>query len=196
MKKFIQFLKDKSGAISVEFAMISPMLIFSTLYSANMGVKVHEHQKVASAVSAGTMYLQDYTLQKDLRTLRPNFDDLSQDYVDSTPVNFAKNMIKNAYGDDLPLEAIQIDTMCACKAPNQDPEGTLTEVPYDFEDQNTTYYNKQSISYSRTGELCPFNCPGENGRARVLVEINVYHKTADFFSDDVLIAETVTTRLR
>ena len=196
MKKFIQFIKDKTGAISVEFALISPMLIFSTLYSANMGVKVHEHQKLASAVTAGSMFLQDYTLKKDLRTLRPNFDELNQDYVDSTPITFAKSVIRNAYGEELPLESIQIDTMCACQAPQTDPSGTATEIPYDFKDENTTYYNKQSISYSQSGELCPFNCPGVGGRARVLVEINIYHNTADFFSDEVLVAETVTTRLR
>ncbi len=196
MKKLISLIKDKSGTISVEFALISPMLLFSTMYSANMGVKVHEHQQLASAISSGTMYLQDYALEKDLSTLRPNFDKTLSDYVESSPITAAKNVIRNAYGEELPLDSIQIEAVCACQAPRTDNQGSVTEIPFDFEKPETTYYKKQTISYSNTGELCPFNCPEVGGRARVLAEITIYHKTADFFSDDIVVAETVTTRLR
>ena len=197
MKKLIAFLKDRSGAISVEFALISPMLIFSTMYSANMGYKVHQHQKLTAATNAATMYLQDHAMNKDLSTLRPVYDKFSGKFNDSNTVLAVKGAVQAAYGDELPLESIQVETVCACQAaPAQPTDGSVTYGEYDFEDQSTQFYKKQTISYSSTGEVCPFNCPGVGGRARVLVEVNIRHTTSDFFSDDVVVTESITTRLR
>ena len=197
MKKLIAFLKDRSGAISVEFAMIAPMLIFSTMYSANMGYKVHQHQKLTAATNAATMYLQDHAMNKDLSTLRPTYDKFTGQFNDSDTVTAVKSAVQAAYGADLALESIQVDTVCACQAaPAQPTDGTQTVTEYDFENEETQFYKKQTISYSASGEVCAFNCPGVGGRARVLVEINIRHQTSDFFSDDVIVTESITTRLR
>ena len=211
MKKLIQnFRKNEKGVVSVEFALIAPMLIFATLFSINLGYSVNKHQKMASSLAAGTNYLQDYLLENNLEELRPNWDQDTGKVSDTNTISTMKSVIQSAYGDDLALGEIYVNTYCACPNHKVPDEGGETEFPedfgiavetngekdFDFADSDQEFYTKTQMSLYRKGELCAYDCPSNGGRARVIMEVDIYHTMTDLFGKETVVHEKLKTRIR
>ncbi len=213
MKKLLsKFKKNKDGVVSVEFALISPMLIFGTLFAINLGYSVNKHQKVASSIAAGSNYLQDYMLEENLEELRPNWNNETGKTSDTNTLATMKNVIRAAYGEELKLDEIFVNTYCAC--PNHtDPnssggttdsnefetatEPTETEgEDFNFAESDRDFYTKTRLSLWKKGELCAYNCPDNGGRARVIMEVEIYHTMKDLFGKETIVHEKLKTRIR
>jgi len=216
MKKFFRKLrKNEDGVVSVEFALIAPMLIFATLFSINLGYQVNNHQKVASSIAAGTNFLQDFALEESVDQLRPNFDSQNGNVSDTNLIATLKEVIQSAHGDSLSLDEIFVETYCAC--PNNNPpagEGdgsgsldpNLFEIAteqsapdsdeFDFSEPDRDFYTRTNVSLIRRGELCAYDCPNDGGRARVIMEVEVYHNIVDLFGKEIVIREQLKTRIR
>ena len=213
MKKFLsKFRKNKDGVVSVEFALIAPMLIFATLFSINLGYSVNKHQKLASSLAAGSNYMQDYLLENELDNVRPNWDNETGKTSDTSTLATLKKVIQASYGEELRLDEIFVNTYCACPNhtdPNSsggtgEPEGFETAVEptspesseFDFENSENEFYTKTKMSLWKKGELCAFNCPENGGRARVIMEVNLYHTMTDLFGKQTVVHEKLKTRIR
>ncbi len=197
MKSILKsFFNNKDGVVSLEFSLIAPALIFGSLYAMNLGYQVNKHQKLASSITAGSNFLQDYVSNNSTDTFRPNYNNENGQTSDSKPMVTAKHVIQSAYGDDLKLEDIDIETYCVCPNPNQSGEAGEEELPYDFTDPETKYYTKQKLTLWKKGELCSYNCPNDAGKARVVVEIAVDHNIHDLFAKNIIIREKLKTRFR
>lgn len=191
---FQKLAKDDKGVISVEFALIAPMLIFATLTAINLGYQVSKHQKLASSIAAGNNYLQDYVMKENLNDFRPNFNVDTNQVSDTTPLANAKYVIQSAYGDDLSLDDIFINTECGC--PNNSNSGGEQSEPIDFTKPETEYYTRTKMALWKKGELCAFDCPEQGGRARVIVEIEVNHTIKDLLGHEEVIYEVLKSRMR
>lgn len=209
---FQKFNKNKDGVVSVEFALIAPMLIFATLFAINLGYSVNKHQKLASSLTAGSNYLQDYVLENNLEAVRPNWDNETGNSSDTNTISTLKNVIQAAYGQELRLDEIFVNTYCAC--PNHtdpnglggstdpdnfeiavEPNGTSNNE-FDFEDSENDFYTKTRLSLWKKGELCAYNCPENGGRARVIMEVDIYHRMTDLFGKETVVHEKLKTRIR
>jgi len=216
MKSILNKLKtDEQGVVSVEFALIAPMMIFGALVAINLGYQVNKHQKLAASITAGSNYLQNYAFEENLNDMRPNWNSDTNLASDSGPIETAKLVIQSAYGSDLELDEIYINTYCGCPnnkvpdggggtEPDPDEYEIATEQSgssnnnseFDFANPQKDYYTKTKMSLWRKGELCAYDCPSQNGRARVLMDIDIQHSLHDLFGKEIVIYETLKTRLR
>ncbi len=216
-KLFNKFRRNEDGVVSLEFALIAPMMIFGTLFAINLGHQVNKHQKVGSALTAGSNYLQDYLMENAVEELRPNYDSKTGTSSETNLVNMIKRVVQSAYGEDLQLEEIAIDTYCGCPSPaglqgggtNEPPDdgsfemaieqpGTDDSVEgFDFKDRSKDFYTRTNMSPWRKGELCAFDCPDPvGGRARVITEFHVYHRMYDLFGKETIVKKNLKTRVR
>ena len=207
-----KFLKNRDGVVSVEFSLIAPMLIFGTLFAINLGYQVNKQQKVEASLAAGSNYLQDFALNHNMAELRPNYDSETGKTNDTQTLSTVKKIIQTASGGMIEAHETYVNTYCACpnnKVPDQDGgsidennfEMTLEPVnsgqkDFDFTDYSKDYYSKTRMSLFRKGELCAFDCPQNGGRARVIVEMDVYHNVKDLFGKSTIIHEKLQTRIR
>lgn len=209
MNRFLKKFKgNEDGVVSVEFAMIAPMLIFGSLIALNLGNQVNAHQKAAAAVAAGGNYLQDYALENAIDELRPNFDSQSGKVSETNLISNVKKVVQSAYGDTLHLGEIDVDTFCACPTnigSNGGDDGDEFEFQidqpseqseFDFNDPSKDFYTRTRMSLFKKGELCAFDCPEQTGRARVIMELEVSHKKTDLFGKEIYIQQKMKTRVR
>lgn len=216
MKKLLKRIcKNEDGVVSVEFALVAPMLIFGALVAINLGYQVNKHQKLASSVSAGMSYIQDYAFEENLNDMRPNWNSKTETSYDSKPLETAKLVIQSAYGDDLTVDEIFLNAYCACpnnKVPDETGtgDGTLdpnefeiateqsssNEKDFDFTDPEKDFYTRTRVSLWRKGELCAYDCPKQGGRARVLMDIEIFHTMNDLFGKEIVVQESLKTRIR
>lgn len=171
------------------------MLIIATLYSINLGYQVSKHQKLASSIAAGNNYLQDYIMEKNLSDFRPIYDADTGQTDDNTPIANAKLVIQAAYGSQLKLDEIFIDTNCACPN-NAGGSGTEEDPTLDFTDPETEFYTRTKMALWKKGEICAFDCPEQGGRARVIVKIEIDHLIKDLFANDEVVHEVLKSRMR
>ncbi len=207
-----KFRKDTDGTISVEFAMIAPMLIFGSLFAIDLGYQVNKQQKVEASLAAGSNYLQDFALGHNMNELRPNYDSQTGKVSDTEAISTVKQVIEKASGGMVNPHEINIDVYCACpnnKVPDDGGIGTpgenfefqieqpiSGEKDFDFTDPTLKYYTKTNMSLFRKGELCAFNCPDNGGRARVIAEMDIQHVMNDLFGKETTVRETLLTRIR
>ena len=205
------FRKDTDGTISVEFAMIAPMLIFGSLFAIDLGYQVNKQQKVEASLAAGSNYLQDFALGHNMNELRPNYDSNSGKVSDTQSLADLKKVIEEASDGMVNAREIEVDVYCACPN-NKVPDGgsidpgagfefqieqpTSGEKEFDFSDRSQNYYTKTRMSLFRKGELCAFNCPDNGGRARVIAEMDIQHVMNDLFGKETVVRETLLTRIR
>jgi len=210
MKRFLNKLRrDENGVVSLEFALIAPMMIFGTLFAINLGYQVNKQQKIASSMAAGSNYLQDYLMENAVEDLHPG------NQSESNLINTVRQVVQSAYGDDLLLEEVFVDTYCGCPNPAGISQGG-TNVPedgsfemaieqpteqqgsgFDFQDPEEDFYNRTSVASSGRGEICSYECPEPvNGRARVIMELQVYHRMSDLFGKESIVHQQMKTRVR
>lgn len=207
-----KFKKSDDGTISVEFAMIAPMLIFGSLFAIDLGYQVNKQQKVEASLAAGSNYLQDFAMGHNMNELRPNFDSQTGKVTDTESLTTVKQVIQKASGDMVDAKEIEVDVYCACpnnKVPDtgnigttgedfefQIEQPTYGEKDFDFSDPTQKYYTRTNMSLFRKGELCAFNCPDNGGRARVIAELDIQHVMNDLFGKETVVRETLLTRIR
>lgn len=199
MKKlFSKFTKNEDGVVSVEFALIAPMMILGSLIALNMGYQVNAHQKATAAVAAGGVYLQDYALENSIDDLRPNFDSETGKLSDTNLIATVKQVIRSAHGDELKLNEIYVNTYCACPTNVGPDEGGIdpNSQSFDFTDTSKDFYTRTRLSLFKKGELCAFDCPENGGRARVIMEVDVTHELYDIFGKRIYIKEKMKSRVR
>ncbi len=219
MKKFLNtFRRNEDGVVSLEFALIAPMMIFGTLFAINLGHQVNKHQKVGAALTAGSNYLQDYLMENAVEDLRPNYDSKTETVAEANLVNMIKRVVQSAYGEDLKFEEIAVDTYCGCPNPAGLNQGSGTNEPpddgsfemaieqpvvddsvggFDFKDRTKDFYSRTNMSIWRKGELCAFDCPDPvGGRARVIMELHVHHRMYDLFGKETVVKKNLKTRVR
>jgi len=210
---FRNFKKSEDGVVSVEFALIAPMLIFATLFSINLGYSVNKHQKLASSIAAGSNYIQDYVATKDMTALRPSYDSETGEISDTQLLSTTKQVIQSAYGEGLDLSEIYINTYCACPTNGNISDGETTvdgfetqveggttdpnsNSEFDFTDSSKSYYTKTQMSLWKKGVLCDFECPNQQGKSRVIMDIEIYHTMTDLFGKRTVVKEKLSTRVR
>lgn len=57
MYKILKFFKNESGAIAVETALLTPMLVFALLKATDVALQVHTGQQMAKATKSGIQYV-------------------------------------------------------------------------------------------------------------------------------------------
>lgn len=146
---FKKYLKSTSGAIAVETALVTPILILIFLPSVDLGLKVHTLQKMNQAADSGIEYVVNGG--RNEATLR--------------------NIMKDSYGRNIAQSDLSITATCGCIVEGSSGGNTEngeegSERPAD---QFAGFYIKTPTTLSE--EMCSAIC--DNGKmASELVEVS------------------------
>jgi len=152
--------------------------------------------------------MQDFAIENNLDDFRPNYDSETGQVTDTTPLQTIKNVIQSAYGTGLDLSDISITTYCACpnhqalnNTDNSDIDslestGTVKNNEFDYQDTETEFYTRATLTLWKKGELCAYNCPNDSARARVISDIEIRYAMKDLFNKETIIYERLQTRIR
>ncbi len=190
--RITQFVNDKSGAIAVETAILTPFVLFGLLTAGTLGFSVYNHQKVYTAAYSGASYLHDQIAAGDMSGLKPT-ENQDGEVEPGRWISTAKLVIKDASGLPLDLSKIDIQAYCACPAMNP---GELKTA--DAEDEMTGrdhFYEREAIAVSEGNEVCPTNCKNGN-KSRVIAEIIIDYDAKSLKGGNDPIREKLVTRLR
>lgn len=185
-----RFKRRTEGSISVEFALASPIMLFSSLMAADLGFDVFSHQKLGGSLTNGAAYLQDYMLENEIDDLNPTFNAETNKWTESQPMKVARALIQDSYGSALRSEDINFEILCGCpdEAQVDETNGTVSEA-------YSGYYKEVSQkNYAGYGKVCPMQCGGED--SRVTVKISVSFVARDLTGEHQVYEQTLRTRLR
>lgn len=158
----IKFSKNDQGAIAVETALLTPVLIFALLGAADLAIRIHTSQQVAKATKSGIQYV----------------------------VNGGRNeasirgIVQDSFSQKIAENALEINAYCGCISElDEGDEGELS----DAEVGGT--YTKFETQIS--DDMCVVGCDSGN-EISALVEIKLKHDISGVMSDSVAYARLQT----
>lgn len=143
MRRFFQkFRSDTKGAIAVETAIVTPIMLFILLPSIDIGMQVHTLQKMNKATDSGIEYVVNGG--RNETTLRA--------------------IVQDSFGKQFLSSDLTIEAYCGCiMTPTTDPEGGNTD-----QNPDAGFYVKSTTSLSEN--MCPALCD-DGDEATELVEL-------------------------
>ena len=181
------FWHNESGLASIELGLIAPVLIFSLIFAGNIAFRIQHEQKLAAAAYAGVNYLQDQVAAAGVGALRPRVDPETGQPMNASAVEVARRIIEDAYGSNIDISGIVIDTYCGCPQRNADFRNGF--------DEEEPFYSRTEMTTNTSQDVCPANCP-DSSKSRVIASIDIEHTARDLFGNEERITERVVTRLR
>jgi len=189
---FWNYASDRSGAIAVETAIITPFVLFGLLTAGSLGLSAYNHQKVYTAAYSGASFLHDKIGSGDLSGLKSTQNEDGETEPGEW-ISTAKLVIKDASGLPLDLNKIDIQTYCACPAMNP---GEL-QNPNDVDEMTgrQSFYIRQQIEVTESDDICSSQCT--NGEtSRIIAEIIIDYDAATLKGGKKEVREKLVTRLR
>lgn len=101
MFKLPKFLKDNSGAIAVETALVTPFLVFALLRATDVALQVHTGQQMSKATKSGIQYV-----------VNGGRDEVS-----------IRGVVQDSFSQDIKESDLLITAYCGCISENPGPEG-------------------------------------------------------------------------
>lgn len=143
MRRFLKrFLSAKDGAIAVETAIVTPILLFILLPSIDIGMQIHALQKMNKATDSGIEYV------------------VNGGRSEST----LKAIVQDSFGKQIADNELSIDAYCGCiETPDNGSGGDDVN-----DDPQAGFYVKTSTSFSEN--MCPTLCV-DGEAASQLVEL-------------------------
>ena len=182
-------VRDREGAISVEFAIISPFLITALLVASNMAFSVMNHQKLAAAANASAAYIQDEISEHGLKPIGVEEYDKDGNPIDNELKRTARLIIEESFGKELSPTEASVEFYCACPPPLTDMKG--------FYAGEQPYYNFSSVSMGNGNNVCPDDCnEWRSDPQRVIAKIEIDYKTHNLFGQSKTVSEEIVTRLK
>ena len=193
---FSRFVKERDGAISVEFAFLAPVFIASILFASNLALTIVNHQKLAAAVNTSATYLQDQVAEDGGTSLGNQEYDDNGVQVDNKIKRTAKVIVEEAFGKSFNGNDATVTFYCACPPAMPSGEGD-EENNSDFEFTGEPFYTLSAISMGRGSDVCPSTCDTVNGeQQRVIAKISATYKGYNLFGQKQEYHQEISTRLR
>ncbi len=101
MFKALKFLKNESGAIAVETALVTPFLIFALLRATDVALQVHTGQQMAKATKSGIQYV-----------VNGGRDEVS-----------IRSIVQDSFSQRIVDDNLLITAYCGCISENPTPDG-------------------------------------------------------------------------
>ncbi len=171
MRSFIQrYIRSKRGAIAVETAIVTPILICIFLPSVDLGLKVHTLQKMNRAADSGIEYVVNGG--RDAVILR--------------------NIMGDSYGRLIGQSDLSIIATCGCIIEGASGGSTDDGEPAFPEDEYAGYYIKTPTNLSE--DMCSAVC-ADGKQASELVEV-VFSQDIDGIWHSQVITTHMQTRVK
>lgn len=101
MLKVFKLLKSKGGAIAVETALVTPVLIFALLRATDVALQVHAGQQMSKATKSGIQYV-----------VNGGRDEVS-----------IRGVVQDSFSHEIKDSDLLITAYCGCISENAGPEG-------------------------------------------------------------------------
>ena len=187
--RVFDLVRDRKGAISVEFAIISPFLISALLVASNMAFSVMNHQKLAAAANASAAFIQDEISEHGLKPIGQEEYDKDGNPIDNELKRTARLIIEESFGKELSPTEASVEFYCACPPPLTDMKG--------FYAGEQPYYNFSAVSMGNGNNVCPDDCESwRTDPQRVIAKIEIDYQTYNLFGQSKTVSEEIVTRLK
>lgn len=154
IQKIRNFLSHTRGAIAVETALITPIIVAALLAAADLGIAVNQKQRLNAAQRTGAMYY----FNGGRETLK------------------ARNIVRAAFrGTHKPY--VWTWANCACLNEDALNENFTQDIKEEQEDAYKMKYTRLS-----EGDMCPGVCP-DGSPERTILTMHIYYKTNGIFRD-------------
>lgn len=142
---FKKYLNKKDGAIAVETALVTPILIAILLPALDIGFQIYTMQKMNKATDSGIEYVVNGGRNEAIM----------------------RNIIQDSFGNNIAASDLDVTAYCGCLAPFDDNgDETSNNNPF------ASVYVKTSTQLS--DDMCPEACSGGED-ATELVEVSLDH---------------------
>lgn len=157
-----KYLSETKGAIAVETAIVTPVMLAILLPSIDIGYRVHTMQKLNQATDSGIEYVVKGG--RDEPTLR--------------------NIVQDAFGISISTSDLQINAYCGCIVSSNNNDGQSgTNDPHEG------FYVKTQTSLAE--DMCPALCD-DGEAASELVELALSHMVKGTVTEKQVIARLQT----
>ena len=169
MKSLIKFLKDRSGAIAVETAIATPIILFSLLPAIDLGLKVYGKQQLMKATKSGIEYVN----------------------MGGESTSEIWYVMNSSYGRGIDESDVSVNAYCGCIQATSQPD--TPNGQNSTEDQQYAYvYTKTATQFG--ANMCPTVCDDGNQPAE-LVNISVSDVINGIVTSETITTE-LQTRIR
>lgn len=142
---FRKYLDRKDGAIAVETALVTPILIAILLPALDVGHQIYTMQKMNKATDSGIEYV----------------------VLGGRDEAIMRNIIQDSFGEQITPESLNISAYCGCLAPfDEDGNEGANTNPY------ASVYVKTSTQLS--DDMCANVC-ADGADAKELIEVSFDH---------------------
>lgn len=163
---FRKYCSSKDGAIAVETAIITPIMLFILLPSIDIGMQIHALQKMNKATDSGIEYVVNGGRNES--TMR--------------------SIVQDSFGKQISTTDLSVKAYCGCiMTPSNSPGGNNNE-----DDPNAGYYIKTVTTLSE--DMCPSLCD-DGGEATELVELTFDQKVYGAWKSKV-VSTHLQTRIK
>jgi len=146
MSKLLKFIRNDRGAIAIETALVTPVLIFALLKAADVALTIHTNQQMAKATKSGIQYI----------------------------VNGGRNetsirgIVQDSFSREISENDLLITAYCGCISELDEPDGGEAA-----DDKVGGTYTKFVTQIS--DDMCVVGCDSGN-EISALVEIDLSHE--------------------
>ena len=142
---FRKYFRQTNGAVAVETAIITPILVFMLMPAIDLGLQIHTMQKMNKAADSGVEYLVNGGRNEAV----------------------LRNIVQDSFGGQISQSDLSVDAYCGCIVSDDTSDGGgQNSAP----NPNAGIYVKQTTSISE--DMCAWVCDdGSMPSALVNVEL-------------------------
>ncbi len=156
-KLFKKYLRRKEGAIAVETAIITPILIFMIIPAIDIGLQIYTMQKMKKATDSGVEYLVNGGRTEGI----------------------LRNIVQDSFGDQIAQSDLQVIAYCACIASSKNGEDDEASN-LDNDDSSAGFYIKTTTTLS--DDMCKIACD-DGTLPSALVSVNLDREVQGIWKD-------------
>lgn len=153
MFKRLKFYKNESGAIAIETALLTPMLVFALLKATDIALQVHTSQQMAKATKSGIQYV-----------VNGGRDEVS-----------IRGIVQDSFSRKISDEDLLVTAYCGCLSEVDNPDGAEIK-----DDEASGVYTKFKTQIS--DNMCIKGCDS-GSQISALVEIEFSYDLAGILTD-------------
>jgi len=170
MRQLIKkYLRRKDGAIAVETAIITPILVFMIIPAIDLGLQIYTMQKMKKATDSGVEYLVNGGRTEGI----------------------LRNIVQDSFGDQISQSDLSVLAYCACIS-SGDNGGNNSGEGSENPDPSAGFYVKTTTSLAE--DMCMITCD-DGTMPSALVNVNLNRQVKGIWKDK-WISSHLQTRVR
>lgn len=156
MSKLKKFIRNEKGAIAVETALLTPILIFALLRATDIALEVHASQQMSKAVKSGVQYV-----------VAGGRDETSM-----------AGIVKDSFSNTISEDAVQVKAYCGCITETPGANGSVEDA------EIGGMYTKFETELSE--DLCTSVCASDSEISKLIEISLTYETRGIFKSKDLV----------